>query len=223
MAVKRFSESNLVVIKTGAYENTPEGQLVGLIENGLIKSGKKKLKVYDFSKERSRGFANIFMKDVENVVIIPSSDEGEMSVAISNLNNVADTYPITLVAGANFQQKYPSIEVAHYHNLKMQYINPYWVNYQNSATISYVERFKTEFGTEPNSYGFQGFDVSYYFMNALWLYGKDFSGCLPNLKLNLTQGNYKFKKVAQAGGYMNEGVSVISYNRGFDVERIELK
>jgi hypothetical protein len=75
------------------------------------------------------------------------------------------------------------------------------------------------FGTEPNSYGLQGFDVAWYFLNALYLYGKDFENCLPYMNTKLLQGNYSFKKVSQSGGFMNEGVSVISYNRNFEVER----
>ena len=217
--VQNYSESNIIIIKTSSYEKTPDGQLVDLIEKEFVKKGKGKIKVYDFRAERARGFANVFLKDKENVVIIPTSDEGELSVAISNLNNVADKYPITLIAGSNYQQKYPSIEVAHFHNLKMQYINPYWVDYQKKETIQFVERFKSEFGTEPNSYGFQGFDATIYFLQALFYYGKDFSLCLPNLKTELMQGNYIFEKVSPVGGFMNKGVSIISYNRDFEIER----
>ena len=78
--------------------------------------------------------------------------------------------------------------------------------------------FISNFETEPNSYGVQGFDVSWYFLNAIFHYGKDFENCLPYMKTELVQGNYYFKKVSQWGGYMNEGVSVISYDRDFDVE-----
>jgi len=124
-----------------------------------------------------------------------------------------------LIGASNYQQKYPSIEVAHYHNLKLKYINPYWIDYQKNTTINYVEKFIANFGTEPNSYGIQGFDAAWYFLNALYFYDKDFSSCLPYLNLDLLQGNYYFKKVSPAGGYMNQGVSVISYNRNFEVER----
>jgi hypothetical protein len=35
----------------------------------------------------------------------------------------------------------------------------------------------------------------------------------------LLQGNYYFDKVSAFGGYMNKGVSVISYERDYDVVR----
>src|SRR5690606_29061379 len=138
---------------------------------------------------------------------------GELSVAISNINNLARDFPITLVGAGNYQQKYPSIDVAHFHNLNFKYINPYWVDYKNGSTISYFEKFISNFGTEPNSYGVQGFDVAWYFLNAIHFYGKDFENCLPYMNTKLLQGNYYFKRVSPAGGFMNEGVSEISYNR----------
>lgn len=222
MIATDYSNANFIVVRTSSYEGTPEGQLVDLIRKKFAKSGDndgRRITDYDFRKERSRGLPNILLPDKENVVFIPTSDEGELSVAISNINNLADDYSITLIGVSNYQQKYPSIEVAHFHNLKLRYINPYWVDYNNSSTINYIDKFISNFGTEPNNYGVQGFDVAWYFLNALQSYGKDFEDCLPFIDINLLQGKYYFQKVSPWGGFMNQGVSVISYNRNFEVER----
>jgi LysM repeat protein/ABC-type branched-subunit amino acid transport system substrate-binding protein len=223
MIRKEFAGKNFVVIKTGSYEGTPEGQLVTRIQQALAEqSPKSRFQVYDFKRERARGLRDVLIADSENVVFIPTADEGELSVAISNLNNLADEIPITLVAQANFQQRYQSIDVAHFHNLKMHYINPYWVDYNKNATISYVRKFRANFGTEPNSYGIQGFDVAYYFLNALFWYGNNFTPCVGDLDLKLVQGNYHFAKVSSSGGFMNQGVSVVQYNRNFEVQQKEV-
>lgn len=222
MIAKDYANTNFIVVKTSAYDGKPEEQLVKLIRSKLARSADNhdgKFTEYDFRKERANGLRNILLTDKENVIFIPSSDEGELSVAISNINNLSDEYPITLIGSGNYQQRYPSIEVAHYHNLKFRYINPYWIEYDDSPTIKYFEKFITDFGTEPNSYGVQGFDVAYYFLNALNRFGKDFEDCLPFMKIKLLQGNYYFKKVSPSGGYMNQGVSEISYTRNFEITR----
>jgi LysM repeat protein/ABC-type branched-subunit amino acid transport system substrate-binding protein len=215
-----YSTSNFIVVRTSAYSGAHENQFVELIRRKISEQdneNKGKFTEYDFRKGRSHGLREILLADKENVVFIPSSDEGELSVAISNINNLAVDFPITLIGAANYQQRYPSIEIAHFHNLQMKYINPYWIDYQKPETIGYFEKFIDNFGTEPNSYGVQGFDAAWYFLNALHLYGKDFEDCLPYLNVNLVQGNYYFKRVSASGGYMNQGVSVISYNRDFEV------
>jgi LysM repeat protein/ABC-type branched-subunit amino acid transport system substrate-binding protein len=216
------SNSNFIVVRTSSYPGAQENQLVELIRgklSGQDNRGKGKFTEYDFRKGRSHGLREILLADKENVVFIPSSDEGELSVAISNINNLAVDFPITLIGAANYQQRYPSIEIAHFHNLQMKYINPYWVDYKKPETIGFIDKFIDNFGTEPNSFGVQGFDAAWYFLNALYFYGKDFESCLPHMNVNLVQGNYYFQRVSQSGGYMNRGVSVISYNKNFDVER----
>jgi len=217
-----YSNTNFIVVKTSSIQGTQEEQLVELIRRKMAKSGNSgggKFTEYDFRKNRSVGLRELLLPNKENVVFLPSSDEGELSVAISNINNLGVDFSITLIGASNYQQKYPSIEVAHFHNLKLKYINPYWIDYKNNSTIEYFKKFISNFGTEPNSYGVQGFDAAWYFLNAIHFYGKDFEDCLPYLNVNLVQGNYYFKRVSPSGGYMNQGVSVISYNRNFEVER----
>ena len=63
-------------------------------------------------------------------------------------------------------QNYQSINVEQYHNLKLKYIAPYWMDYKNPLAIQFVEKFKKSFGTEPSSFGAQGFDAAFYFLNA---------------------------------------------------------
>jgi len=218
MVAQNYDTSNFIIVKTSSYEGTADGQLVALIKQKLTASGNYSFKVYDFKKERASGLKHVLVANKENVIFIPTSDEGELSVAISNINNLAGEYSITLIGSGNYQQRFSSIEVSHFHNLKMQYINPYWVDYKNISTTKYIEKFITYFGTEPNSYGMQGFDASFYFLRAMQNYGTNFSRCLPNMKVNLVQGNYAFQNVSEGAGFMNSGVSVISYNPNFEVE-----
>lgn len=228
MVAEEYFNSNFIVVRTAAYEGTPEGELVDLIQEKLYNSGflsnrnGVSFTVYDFKNEGPVGLRRIMSKSKENVVYIPSTDEGELSVAISNVNNLADDYSITLI-GSNRFQNYHSINLEHYHNLKLRYIAPYWIDYENPATIQLFEKFKNNFATEPGNIGVQGFDVAFYFLNALNYFGKDFEECLPYLHVNLVQGNYHFDKVSQFGGYMNQGVSIISYSRDYEVKRNRIK
>lgn len=228
MVAEEYFNSNFIVVRTAEYEGTPEGDLVELIQEKLFNSGflsnrnGVSFTVYDFKNEGPFGLRRIMSRSKENVVYIPSTDEGELSVAISNVNNLADDYSITLI-GSNRFQNYHSINIEYFHNLKLRFIAPYWIDYENSATIQFFEKFKSNFGTEPRNIGVHGFDVAFYFLNALNYFGKDFEECLPYLHINLVQGNYHFEKVSENGGYMNQGVSVISYSRDYEVKRDRIK
>ncbi len=222
LVAEEYFNSNFIVFKTSDFAGTPEGRLVNLIKEKLYNSGFMgksngvNFTIYDFQNEGPYGFRRILSHEKENVVYIPTSVVGELSVAISNINNLADDYSITLI-GSNRYQQYESIDMEHFHNLKLEFVAPYWIDYQKEMTINFVEKFRNNFYTEPDNFGVQGYDVAFYFLNALYSYGKDFNDCLPYLQVDLIQGNYQFEKVSQFGGYMNEGVSVISYERDYDV------
>jgi len=228
MVADEYYNSNFIIVTTNNYNETPEGRLVELFREKFVNSGVMSndygvnFTIYDFEHEGAFGLRRIMSKTKENVVYIPSSNEGELSVAISNVNNLADDFSITLI-GSNRFPNYSSIQVEHYHNLKLKYIAPYWIDYTNPSTIQFVEKFKTNFGTEPSNFGAQGYDVTMYFMTALTAFGNDFTDCLPYLHLYQVQGNYHFVKIAQFGGYMNHGVSVISYTQDYKVVRTRIK
>ena len=218
MVTRDFSNCNFIVFRTGYYSSNLETGMVDLIRENLNGSNGVRFIDYNFRANGIAGLRSILSPDRENVIFIPSSDEGELSIGISNLNNLANEYPITLI-GTNRYPQYESIQIEYFHNLKLTYVAPYWTDYEKNQTVKYVEKFKHNFFTEPNNFGQQGYDVTFYFLNALKNYGRDFRNCLPEMRVDLIQGNYRFEKISPSGGYMNQGVSVISYTRNYDVVR----
>ncbi len=221
---EEYFNSNFIIFRTSNYTGTENGKLVNLIQEKFYNSGYMgsasgvNFRIYDFEHDGPFGLRRILSREKENVIFIPSSAEGELSIGISNINNLADEYSITLIGTSRFPG-YESIQLDYFHNLKLEYISPYWADYKKPSTINFIEKFKSNFYTEPGDFGMQGYDVALYFLNALKYYGKDFRDCLPYLQVDLIQGNYHFEKVSQFGGYMNQGVSVIEYKRNFDVVR----
>lgn len=228
MVAEEYYNSNFIILKNGEYAGTPEGRVVELLQEKFVNAGLMSRRegvnftFYDFQKEGPFGLRRIMSKTKENVVYIPSSDEGKLSIAISNVNNLSSDYSITLIGTHRFPN-YSSIQLDHFHNLKLQFVAPYWIDYGAPQTIDFIERFKNNFGTEPNNFGVQGYDVTLYFLEALAGYGYDFTDCLPYFHTNLIQGNYHFEKFSQYGGYMNQGVSVIRYTRDYEVHRERVK
>ena len=224
MVAEEYYNSNFIILKNGEYKGTPEGRIVELIQEKFVNAGLMSrhegvnFTIYDFKAEGSFGLRRIMSKSKENVVFIPSADEGILNIAISNVNNLAGEYSITLIGTHRFPA-YQSIQLDHFHNLKLKFIAPYWVDYTEPATIDYIEQFKSEFKTEPDNFGFQGYDVTLYFMEAIAAFGRDFTDCLPYFHSTLIQGNYHFEKYSRFGGYMNQGVSVISYTPDYEIRR----
>lgn len=224
LIAEEYFNSNLVVVKTSNTVKGAEEKIVDMVREKLDHSGYwgqpqgMQLQTYDFNKEGPFGFSRVMSHEKENVVLVTSLNEGDLSVILSNINNLVGTYSITLI-GFNRYEQFQSITDEFFHNLKLKYVTPYWVDYSHPGTIRFLNNFKNNFYTEPGSFGRQGYDVTFYFLSALRNWGRDFPDCLSYNRVHLSQGNYNFEKISRFGGYMNQGVSVISYERNFEVIR----
>jgi ABC-type branched-subunit amino acid transport system substrate-binding protein len=219
-----YYNSNFVVIGTSRSGNLPEAKVVDIVREKLSPSGfwnnprGLQFNSYNFTSEGAGGLSRVLSRDRENVIFINSMNEGDLSVVLSNINNLAGRFPVTLI-GFNRYEQFNSIQEDFFHNLKLHYVAPYWADYSHPGTIQFIRKFRQYFHTDPGNYGMQGYDVAFYFLSALKNHGKDFQECLPYHQVHLSQGNYRFEKQSQFGGYMNEGVSIISYERNYDIIR----
>lgn len=224
LVTEEYFNSNFVVVKTAQSGNAPEEKLVELVREKLSPSGfwnnpyGMQYNEVNFTRDGVNGLRRVFRKDKENVVFVSSMSEGDLSIVLSNINNLVRDYPVTLI-GFNRYEQFRSIQEEFYHNLRLQFVAPYWTDYSNPETVRFIEAFRNHFHTDPGNFGMQGYDVAFYFLNALKNYGKEFMDCLPYQQVHLAQGSYSFEKQSPFGGYMNQGVSVISYQRNFEVVR----
>lgn len=217
-----YFDKNLIVLSMGNYQNLPEAQLVNLTREKFFFSPYREqskqvlFHEYNLQQEGALGLTRILSKDQENVFIIPSETEAQVSVAVTNLNAAAENYPVTLIGLSSFQ-RFKSIQTEYYHHVHMNTLSPYYVDYKAPAVNDFIRKFRRNFADEPNQFSFQGYDVGFYFMSALFNYGKDFIGCLPYHRVKLTQGEFYFEKVNRTGGYMNEGLFILNYEPDYTI------
>lgn len=217
---REFSRKNFIMIKPSDNSESYEFQLGKLCKERLNgSSGNRLYNEYSFHNQGVIGIKSLLDSDKENFVMIPTDNEAQVSISLTNLNGLAENYNITLI-GTPSQLKLKSIPTENFHKVKYRFLSPYFVDYDKLLVRSFVLKYRDVFASEPSQFSFQGFDVTYYFLNALYLYGKDFKNCIPDLKMELTQMNFDFKKVSQFGGYMNEALFINSYERNFDINNL---
>ena len=65
-----------------------------------------------------------------------------------------------------------------------------------------------------------GFDVGWYFGDALWRYGKDFYLKLPEITSSGYQQTFRFYKTDTGSGYENRGVHIL---RMYDYKLLKVR
>jgi len=161
---------------------------------------------------------DMLSKTRENLILVPSTNGIFVTDIVNKLNALALNYDITLFGRPEWGNN-EALELEYLYNLNFQYYsnftNPY-VNYTDSLTIDFCRRYRQNWNNEPSKFSFQGFDVTYYFFKALYLYGNEFVQCIDCLENVLShptlQTGFCFKRTRSGIGFENQSLSIIHYN-----------
>ncbi|MCD6347805.1 MAG: LysM peptidoglycan-binding domain-containing protein [Bacteroidales bacterium] len=154
-----------------------------------------------------------------NLVIIPSTNKVFVADIINRLNNLTLHYDITVFGNPQWG-RFDALQLESLYNLNLHYYtnfsNPY-VNYADSLTLDVCKRYRLNWNNEPTRFSFQGFDVTYYFIKALYLFGNTMVNkvdCWPAILNHPTlQTNFYFAHRSPSGGFENQALSIVRYNR----------
>ncbi len=152
-------------------------------------------------------------KDENNVIIIPSNNQAFVSDLVTKLNYISTTFEYNIkLFGMNKWQRFNNIEPDYYYNLNLTIQSPFYIDYKKEKVKDFVLKYRDEYKSEPSQFAFHGFDVGYYFFNALFNYGEEFNSCINNYNINLLQTNYKFVKLYKDSGFENIAGTILNYN-----------
>lgn len=214
---RKFSDKNFILLQIAGNSNSQEAKLAQIVKERLGSNSRGHLfHEYNFQTQGINSIKSILKENDENIFMIPTDNEAKVSIAVTNLNALAENYNIVLM-GTPTLTKLKSLQTESFHRIRLRYLTPYFVDYNKPLVRRFVSQYRETFSTEPTQFSFQGFDVSFYFLSALYRFGADFRNCVPNYPMELTQMDFNFRKVAQMGGFMNHSLFVNSYERNFDI------
>jgi len=147
-----------------------------------------------------------------NVVIAISDNIVFSKEMLSQLNKLNLDREIILF-GLPEWNEFRDLETSHLLGLHLHTFSSAVVNYNSNQVISWISRFRNTYHTEPglNNYAFGGFDVGWYFLNALYNFGRNFETCLPYISVPLIQSRFEFEKTPFSG-YQNTYWNLGYYN-----------
>lgn len=212
-----FSGKKIFFLTQNGVSNSSEAKVAEICRQKLSANpGRQLYRDYSFQQNGLQGIKPLLSETAENIFFIPSDNEAQVSIAVTNLTALAEHYNIVLMGTPTFT-KLKSIQTDNFHRIRLRYLSPYFIDFNKPLVRRFVSQYREIFYGEPSQFSYQGFDVSFYFMSALYRYGKDFRNCLPEFPLELTQMDFNFSKLKPMGGFMNRGLFVTAYERNFDI------
>jgi LysM repeat protein/ABC-type branched-subunit amino acid transport system substrate-binding protein len=218
--ISSFRNGNLVVLQTSNAAREAE-DVAAKLKRELESSGGKgsgtTIRLCNFRKDGYASLHGMMEKDRKNVLILPTTNEAEVSVVVSNMKTLAAEFDVVVIGNSRMPQ-FESIDPEHYHLGNLEFLTPYWPDPSKEVTRSFIHNYRVYFRADPDQYSIQGYDVTFFFVKALSDFGSDFRKCIYNEKAGLVQGTYHFSKTP-SGGFINKGLSVIQYQPSFEIVR----
>jgi len=208
--VDTFHSQNIILVNSGNYkEITFYNAFKNTANRALIKMG---YKFADSIKEiRSIAAVQSMLNPAKiNVIVLPSNNQSYVTEFISKLNTLQDKNKIVLF-GLQSWMNYDNLDFEYLNNLSVHLPSNNYIDYHDSITKIFIKNYRDKFKTDPETYAYQGFDVSYYFISSLLKYGSGFLKNITNNKYQGVETNFNFVQYPSNSGFENKFVYILKY------------
>lgn len=199
--INNYSNSNIIVVYNDKEADVADSVFSVLKSDINKKSGNLKITKTHYPTDGFSGISNNLSDTNINIIITLIEGEAFVSNFLRILNERSFSHKL-IVFGKKSWEDYSNIETQYILNLNTHIISGSFVDYHDSKTQDMILNFRNRFNTDPDYYGFSGYDIFMYFTGALKSYGPGFMQCLGEYKPSLLTGNFSFVKYKE-GGFEN--------------------
>ena len=167
--------------------------------------------IYSYKDGGVQKLINNLAKDQKNVLINLVDNEAIISSFIRALNNKSEDFEIYLIGSEWHWKRYKTLEIKYLVNMHLTLCSSYFVDNTDTIVQAFEKRFISRYQTLPNNYAFTGFDIGWYFLNALYYYGPGFDACIDKLKVSNMHTKFQFRKFDNSA-FENSFLNIYQYD-----------
>ena len=174
------------------------------------------------------GLVHALNQDMENLVILPSTDEAFASLVATRIYYELGNYDIALF-GSSYWVGFNNIEISYPHALDLTISHRNIYNYTDREFLDFLEKFRNNYMKEPLAYtltgcnyGVTGYDLSLYFLSALHRYGPRFVLHMQDHREDATLCMFDFDRVSPRGGFENRYMRYYHYGQDLEIAEANL-
>ncbi|HEY9113723.1 MAG TPA: LysM peptidoglycan-binding domain-containing protein [Bacteroidales bacterium] len=177
-----------------------------------------KLLTINYSEDNLQNFKKNASVIRNSLVIIYGDNKSFVMEVMNRLNEVRDTFNIRLIGLPNWE-RFTNLDNNQCNDMNLIYLSSSFTDYELPEVEQFNYNFRQQYATEPGEYAFSGFDVTYFFLYALFHFDRRFTDCLEDLEMKLYQSSYQFKRVGDSDNFENSFWNILEYNQ-FRLEEV---
>ncbi len=199
---KIHDSTNIVILRHNKYQNRDRSifllnRIQELTEQNVF------IDTSVYLEDDFDGFMDKTFPWNENLVINVSDDQVFVVDVMRQMHEFCDSIPYVLYgmpswSGFNFESQYLL-------DLKVHVYEDEYIDYESETVKYFLWKFRKQFGTEAlaSRYAFAGYDITLYFLNALYRLGPDFENCLQYNTIQTLETRFDFRK-KESGSFENQ-------------------
>ena len=164
-----------------------------------------------------------------NVLMMTSEKSG-------SLNNMIPVFQLVVrdTASAKFDihlfgypqyQVYTSSHLSAFYEIDTYFYSSFYTNNLLPESKAFHQKYRRTYSKEIVNrypkYAILGFDIAYYFLKAMHLYGTDMDNRIGEMKYHPLQTGFKFERVNTWGGFINRKVFFVHFSKDYELQTID--
>lgn len=157
------------------------------------------------------------LPDRENIILLPTAKEAEVSKILPALSALTDGYQITVIGFPEWQT-FVSVDHETYYKLNTKIFSYSYVDYTTPAAQTLTDKYRKYFFTEPNSLAFKAFDMGIYFINLASKFRDRTLEALEYFPADGAFSRFRFQKIKDQAGKENHGFFIVNYGSDYQLK-----
>ena len=208
-------EANLVCLNlTGNEVSHSDLEDIRLFKEYMHRIGSMNFYDWNTSAVPLDGLRLQLLPDRENIIILPTTKEAEVSKILPVLSALTDGYRITVVGFPEWQA-FTSVDHETYFKLNTKIFTYSYVDNTTEPAKRFALKYRKYFYTEPNNLAYKAFDMSLYFIELAAKYRDRTLDALEFYPSNGDFWRFYFKKIEGQACKENHGFYIVNFGSDY--------
>ena len=208
-------EANLVCLNlTGNEVSHSDLEDIRLFKEYMHRIGSMNFYDWNTSAFPLDGLRLQLLPDRENIIILPTTKEAEVSKILPVLSALTDGYRITVVGFPEWQA-FTSVDHETYFKLNTKIFTYSYVDNTTEPAKRFALKYRKYFYTEPNNLAYKAFDMSLYFIELAAKYRDRTLDALEFYPRNGDFSRFYFQKMEGQAGKENQGFYIVNFGSDY--------
>lgn len=224
---RQSATANVICISMNGGEGHDEQALTDITEKKLFTDKLHSQPGVGFYKwnlqsDQIEALKLILKENKENIIVIPTSREADVSKILPVLSALADHYKITVIGFPDWQN-FSSLDHESFYKLNVKLFTYSYVNVYDKAAREFAEKYRRYFYMEPHTLTYKAYDIGLFFIPLVAEYGDRILDVIGNKgQKEAVFSVFRFSDMYPGGGKENKGLYLVNYSSDYEIKVLPL-